>query len=79
LTIVGGHSRVPSGEPVAERAVEDSGVGPQEPVGALLGPLHRLFLGEALVDHDMDGELNEGGRDDLAVLRLEIFPSYLPQ
>ena len=34
LDIVGGHSRIPGGEQVAQRAVEGSGL--QEPMGAFL-------------------------------------------
>src|SRR4051795_2610873 len=40
LVVVGSHGRIPSGEQVAQRAVESFGSGLQEPVGALLRPLH---------------------------------------
>jgi hypothetical protein len=54
LIVVGSHSRIPGGEQVAQRAVEGFGSGLQEQVGALLRPLHLLFLGKAPADHEVD-------------------------
>jgi hypothetical protein len=68
LNIVGGHGRIPGGEQVAQRAVEGSGSGLQEPMGTFLRPLHLLLLGEALADDEVDGGFGEGGRDDLAMV-----------
>src|SRR5919112_940792 len=67
LVVVGSHGRIPSGEQVAQCAVESFGSGLQEPVGALLRPLHLLFLGEASADHEVDSGLSERGGDPLAV------------
>src|SRR3954469_8519151 len=67
LVVVGSHGRIPSGEQVAQRAIESFGSGLQEPVGPLLRPLHLLFLGEASADHEVDGGLSERGGDPLAV------------
>jgi hypothetical protein len=61
LDIVGGHSRIPGGEQVAQRAVEGAGSGLQEPMSAFLRPLHLLLLGEAPADNEVDGGLGEGG------------------
>src|SRR6478735_2704984 len=65
--VVGGHSRVPRGERLAQGAVERAGADLHQPVGAELRPLHLLLLGEALVDHDVDRGFYEGGRDRLTV------------
>jgi len=54
LIVVGSQGRIPSGEQVAQRAVEGFGPGLQEPVGADLRPLHLLLLGEAPADHEVD-------------------------
>src|SRR3954454_4662054 len=61
LVVVDSHGRIPSGEQVAQRPVESFGSGLQEPVGALLRPLHLLFLGETPADHEVDGGLGERG------------------
>jgi hypothetical protein len=53
-------------EQVAQSAVEGSGL--QEPMSAFLRPLHRLFLRQAFRDHDIDSRLDEGGRNDLAMV-----------
>src|SRR3954451_21854781 len=66
LVVVDSHGWIPSGEQVAQRSVESFGSGLQEPVGALLGPLHLLFFGKTPTDHEVDGGFNEGGRDPLA-------------
>src|SRR4051812_27587039 len=66
LVVVDSHGRIPSGEQVAQRPVESFGSGLQEPVGALLRPLHLLFFGKTPTDHEVDGGFNEGGRDPLA-------------
>src|SRR5215204_3148697 len=39
-----------------------------EPMGTFLRPLHRLLLGKASADDEVDGGFGKGGRDDLAVV-----------
>lgn len=48
-------------------AIESPGADLYQPMGAKLRPLHLLLLGEALVDHDVDRGLHEGGRDRFVV------------
>ena len=67
LGVICGHGRVPFSERLRQSAVEGLGAGLQEQVGAGLGPLHLLLLGEALADHEVDGGLGEGGRDRLRI------------
>ena len=67
MIVVDGHGRIPPGEQVAQCAVESFGSGLQEQVGAILGPLHLLLLGEAPADHEVDRGFREGGRDPLAI------------
>ena len=61
LDIVGGHGRIPGGEPVVQRAVEGAGAGLQEPMSAFPRPLHLLLLGEAPADDEVDGGFGESG------------------
>ena len=65
--VICGHGRVPSSERLPQSAVEGLGAGLQEQVGAGLGPLHLLLLGKALADYEVDGGLDEGGRDRLGI------------
>ena len=63
MGVICGHGRVPFSKSLRQSAVEGLGPGLQEQVGAGLGPLHLLLLGEALADHEIDGGFDEGGRD----------------
>ena len=61
--IVVGQPWMPPLEQGAEGAVEGSGTGLQQHVGAAPGPLHLLALGEALADHRVDRALGHRRRD----------------
>ena len=50
VSIVVGQPRIPALEQCPERAVECPGSGLQQQMGAALGPLHLLPLGETLAD-----------------------------
>src|SRR3954453_6492534 len=67
LDIVNGHGRIPGGEQVAQRAIEGSGSGLQEPMRTFLGQLHLLLLGKAPTDNKVDGGFGEGSGDDPAM------------
>src|SRR3954471_4786908 len=48
--VICGHDRVPFAECLSQSAIQGPGAGLQEQVGASLGPLHLLLLGEPLGD-----------------------------
>lgn len=60
-SVVVGQARIPALEQQPEGAVEGAGAGLQQQVGAALGPLHLLALGEALADDRVDRALRHGG------------------
>ena len=64
--IVVGQPWIPPLEQGAGDAVEGSGSGLQQHVGAAPGPLHLLALGKALADHRVDRALGYRRRDALA-------------
>jgi hypothetical protein len=46
LDIISGHSRIPAGEQVVERAVKGAGSSLQEPMSTFLRPLHLRYINE---------------------------------
>src|SRR5205807_7968730 len=64
--VLKGTGGVPPVEGGREIAVERSGAGLEQEVGAFGRPLHRLLLGESLAEQRVDQRLHESRRDRLA-------------